>query len=180
MNSVIWTLVLVPPLAVNEKVINLIFDGLVEYGEGLELIPGVAKSWEISEDGTIYTFYLREGITFHNGQPLRAEDVKFTFERILDPDAGSGQRAKVQLIDRIEVIDQYTVRFYLQEPYSPFLLAMTFGIVPKDYVTEVGRDYFARNPIGSGPFKLTEWRSGIEWFWRLTPITTWVSPIWIP
>ena len=66
----------------------------------------------------------------------------------------------MQLIDRIEVIDQYTVRFYLQEPYSPFLLAMTFGIVPKDYVTEVGRDYFARNPIGSGPFKLTEWRSG--------------------
>ena len=58
------------------------------------------------------------------------------------------------------MIDQYTVRFYLQEPYSPFLLAMTFGIVPKDYVTEVGRDYFARNPIGSGPFKLTEWRSG--------------------
>ena len=53
-------------IAVNEKVINLIFDGLVEYGEGLELIPGVAKSWEISEDGTIYTFYLREGITFHN------------------------------------------------------------------------------------------------------------------
>ncbi len=147
-------------ISVNEKVINLIFDGLVEYGEGLSLIPGIAKSWDISEDGTTYTFYLRDGIKFHNGQTLTAEDVKYTYERILDPEAGSGQLAKVELIDSIAVLDDLTVQFQLQEPYAPFLLSAAFGVVPKDYVETVGKDHFARNPVGSGPFRLVEWKSG--------------------
>ena len=144
-------------ISVNERVNSLIYDGLVEYGENNKIVPGIAYDWDISEDGTVYTFYLQQGIPFHNGESLTAEDVKFTYERILDPDSGSGLRGKVTIIDQIEIVDDYTVRFVLKEPYSPFMLAMTFGIVPKDYVERVGADEFSRNPVGAGPFKLEEW-----------------------
>ncbi|MGM0445344.1 MAG: ABC transporter substrate-binding protein [Bacillota bacterium] len=144
-------------ISVNERVNSLIFDGLVEYGENNKIVPGIAFDWEISEDATSYTFHLQQGIEFHNGEVLTAEDVKFTYERILDPENGSGLRGKVSIIDRIEVVDDYTVKFILSEPNASFLLAMTFGIVPKDYVQEVGADQFSRNPIGAGPFELEEW-----------------------
>ncbi|MCF8009213.1 MAG: ABC transporter substrate-binding protein [Halanaerobiales bacterium] len=144
-------------ISVNERVNSLIFDGLVEYGKNNKIVSGVAYDWDVSEDGTAYTFHLQQGIEFHNGQVLTAEDVKFTYQRILDPENGSGLRGKVTIIDRIVVIDDYTIKFVLKEPYSPFMLAMTFGIVPKDYLQEVGSDKFSRNPIGAGPFKLKEW-----------------------
>ena len=144
-------------ISVNERVNSLIFDGLVEYGENNKIVPGIAYDWEVAEDGTAYTFHLQQGIEFHNGEILTAEDVKFTYERILNPDNGSGLRGKISIIDRIEVIDDYTVKFVLSEPNASFLLAMTFGIVPKDYVQEVGADQFSRNPIGAGPFELEEW-----------------------
>ncbi|MCF8001890.1 MAG: ABC transporter substrate-binding protein [Halanaerobiales bacterium] len=144
-------------ISVNERVNSLIYDGLVEYGENNKIVPGIAQDWDISEDGKTYTFYLQEGIEFHNGETLTAEDVKFTYERILDPDNGSGLRGKVTIIDQIEVVDEHTIKFKLDKPYSPFMLAMTFGIVPKDYVQEIGSDQFSRKPIGAGPFKLEEW-----------------------
>ncbi len=144
-------------ISVNERVNSLIYDGLVEYGQNNKIVPGIAKDWDISEDGQTYNFYLQEGIEFHNGETLTAEDVKFTYERILNPDNGSGLRGKVTIIDQIEVVDDYTIKFKLDEPYSPFMLAMTFGIVPKDYVQEIGADQFSREPIGAGPFKLEEW-----------------------
>ena len=144
-------------ISVNERVNSLIYDGLVEYGKNNKIVPGIAYDWDISNDGTVYTFYLQQGIPFHNGEALTADDVKFTYERILDPDSGSGLRGKVTIIDRIVAVDDYTVKFVLKEPYSPFILAMTFGIVPKDYVQMVGADEFSRNPVGAGPFKLEEW-----------------------
>ncbi|MFW5735911.1 MAG: ABC transporter substrate-binding protein, partial [Halanaerobium sp.] len=147
-------------ISVNERVASLLFDGLVEYGEANKIVPGIAKDWTVSDDGLEYTFELREGVLFHNGQELTAEDVEYTYERILDEDYGSGLRAKVESVDSIEVIDDYTVKFTLSEPYSPFILGMTFGIVPKDYAEEVGDEELGRNPIGAGPFKMEEWDSG--------------------
>ncbi len=147
-------------ISVNERVASLIFDGLVEYGENNKIVPGIAKEWTISENGLEYTFSLRKGVKFHNGEELIAEDVKFTYERILDPEAGSGLKAKVSKIESMEVIDDYTIKFTLSEPYVPFILGMTFGVVPKDYVEEVGSETLSRKPIGAGPFKLEEWVSG--------------------
>jgi len=147
-------------ISVNERVASLIFDGLVEYGEANKIVPGIAEDWTISEDGLEYTFNLREGVMFHNGQELTAEDVEYTYQRILNPDYGSGLRAKVASIESIEVIDDYTIKFNLSEPYAPFILGMTFGIVPKAYVEEIGDQEFGRKPIGAGPFKLEEWDAG--------------------
>ncbi len=147
-------------ISVNERVASLIFDGLVEYGENNRIVPGIAEDWTVSDDGLEYTFDIREGVMFHNGEELTAEDVQYTYERILDPDFGSGLRAKVASIDDIEVIDDYTVKFTLSEPYAPFILGMTFGIVPKAYVEEIGDEELGRNPIGAGPFKLEEWDTG--------------------
>jgi peptide/nickel transport system substrate-binding protein len=127
-------------ISVNERVASLIFDGLVEYGEANKIVPGIAEDWTISEDGLEYTFNLREGVMFHNGQELTAADVEYTYNRILNPDYGSGLRAKIESIESIEVIDDYTIKFTLSEPYAPFILAMTFGIVPEEYAEEVGDD----------------------------------------
>jgi peptide/nickel transport system substrate-binding protein len=147
-------------ISVNERVASLIFDGLVEYGEANKIVPGIAKDWSISEDGLEYTFELREGVLFHNGQELTAEDVEYTYQRILNPDYGSGLRAKIESVESIEVIDDYTIKFTLSEPYSPFILAMTFGILPKEYAEEVGDEELGRNPIGAGPFKMEDWDAG--------------------
>ncbi|RCW50680.1 MULTISPECIES: ABC transporter substrate-binding protein [unclassified Halanaerobium] len=149
-------------ISVNERVASLIFDGLVEYGEKNKIVPGIAKEWTISEDGTEYTFTISKGVKFHDGSELTADDVKFTYERILDPEAGSGLRAKIESIESIEVLNDYKIKFKLKKPYSPFILAMTFGIVPEDYVKENGEDVLSRNPIGAGPFKLENWEVGNE------------------
>lgn len=144
-------------VSVDERVRSLIFDGLVEYGENNRIVPGIAEKWDVLADGKEYIFYLRKGVKFHEGTELTAKDVKYTYERILNPDNASLYREKVTKIDKIEVIDEYTIKFMLKEPFAPFMLSMTFGIVPKDYVEKVGMDEFSRKPIGAGPFKLAEW-----------------------
>ncbi|MGM0601770.1 MAG: ABC transporter substrate-binding protein [Bacillota bacterium] len=147
-------------ISVNERVTSLIFDGLVEYGKNNRIVPGIAEDWTVSEDGREYIFNLRDDVKFHNGTELTASDVKFTYERILDPEAGSGLRSKIESVENIEILNDYKIKFTLSEPYSPFLLAMTFGIVPEDYVKENGEDVLSRNPVGAGPFKLENWEAG--------------------
>lgn len=147
-------------ISVNERVASLIFDGLVEYGKANKIVPGIAKDWTISNDGLEYTFELRKGVLFHNGQELTAEDVEYTYQRILDPSYGSGLRAKIESIKDIKVVDDYKIKFVLNEPYSPFILGMTFGIIPKEYAEKVGAEKLGRNPIGAGPFKLEDWDAG--------------------
>jgi len=147
-------------ISVNERVASLIFDGLVRYGKANKIVPGIARDWTISENGMEYTFELRKGVLFHNGQELTAEDVEYTYQRILDPEYGSGLRTKIESIKSIEVIDDYTIKFTLNEPYAPFILGMTFGIIPKEYAEKVGNEELGRNPIGAGPFKLEEWSPG--------------------
>lgn len=132
---------------------------------GLETIEGdLAKSWDVSDDGLTWTFYLREGIQFHRGYgELTAEDVKFTFERILEPDSGSPWRAKYSIIETIEVIDDYTVKITLNtlDPFFELKLIGYHGgqIVSKKAVEELGDD-FSFHPIGTGPFMLESYESG--------------------
>ncbi|MCC3145513.1 ABC transporter substrate-binding protein [Halanaerobium sp. Z-7514] len=160
-------------ISVNERVASLIFDGLVQYGEDNRIVPGIAHDWTISEDGLEYVFELREGVLFHNGEELTAEDVVFSYERILDPDFGSGLKAKIEAVESVEALDDYTVKFTLSEPYAPLILGMTFGIASKSYAEEVGEENLGRNPMGAGPFKMEEWDAGnrivlsaFEDYWR--------------
>src|SRR6056297_1820645 len=155
--------------AVNDfRILVNVYEGLTRYKSGtLEVEPALATSWNISEDGTEYTFTLRDGVTFHDGTPFNAEAVKFNFDRMLDEDHPYHDTGPFPLsfffsaIEETAVVDDMTVKFTLNEPYAPFLsnLAYPTGlIVSPAAVVEHGAD-FGRNPSGTGPFTFAEWRS---------------------
>ncbi len=141
-----------------------LYDALVKEAPGdfNTLIPGLATKWEFNEDNTEVTFYLREGVKFHNGDIMTADDVYFSLTRSLESSYSS---AISQAIDRFEKVDEMTVKCVLKYPYGPILdvmTNMTYGIVSKRAVEEAeaaGID-FARNPCGTGAYKMVEWRSG--------------------
>lgn len=141
------------PLDLYEDVIrNTVYSALTRYDANQELQPGLAESWEISPDGQTYTFKLREGATFHNGQPVTAEDVQYTFDRIKT--LGSFVSRRAQVIESIEVIDDYTISFHMNSPQGWWLHDATFvAIVPSGATT----DTLSSEPIGSGPYMFKEW-----------------------
>jgi peptide/nickel transport system substrate-binding protein len=153
------------PSGMSHVVIEQVYSTLMLLDPDAKPIPGLAESYEMSEDGLAYTFTLREGVTFHNGDPLTAEDVKFSFDRLREPDSGYSYGSQVETIEAVEVVDPLTVRFQLSERTGPFLIYMAFpgsSIVPKKLV-ESGHDLNAQ-PIGSGPFKFISYqpRSAIK------------------
>ena len=158
--------------AVNDfRILMNVYDGLVRYKDGtLEVEPALAESWTISDDGTVYTFDLRDGVSFHDGSPLTAEAVKFNFDRMLDENHPFYDTGPFPLsfffsaIDSVTAEDADTVTFTLKEPYAPFLsnLAYPTGlIVSPEAVKEFGKD-FGRHPSGTGPFRFAEWESNAK------------------
>lgn len=150
------------------RILMNLYDGLVRYKEGtLEVEPALATSWEVSEDGKVYTFRLREGVRFHDGSLFDAEAVKFTFDRMLEEDHPHHDTGPFPLafffstVDEVVIRDELTVEFRLSEPYAPFLsnLAYPTGlIVSPAAVREHGED-FGRNPSGTGAFRFERWEA---------------------
>lgn len=135
-----------------------IFDGLlIQHPDGIEMIPHLASEMPTQEDDTTVTVPIREGVTFHNGEALTAEDVAYTYNWILDPDNGSVRRQNVAFMDSVDVVDDYTVRFNLDNPYALFNMTLAEPIVPEGVAEDLGPEEFGRNPVGSGPFQLSEW-----------------------
>ena len=158
--------------AVNDfRILMNVYDGLVRYRNGtLEVEPALATSWTIGEDGTEYTFELRDGVEFHDGAPFNAQAVEFNFDRMLDEshpyhDTGPFPLAFFfSAVEDIEAVDGDTVKFTLKEPYAPFLsnLAYPTGlIVSPEAVKKHGAD-FGRNPSGTGPFAFAEWEANAK------------------
>jgi peptide/nickel transport system substrate-binding protein len=137
---------------------ELLFNGLVYIAADYSPTPDLAESWENPDDQT-WVFHLRQGVQFHNGQELTAEDVKYTYETMLDEAFAAPLRAFYEPIQSIEVVDDYTIKFSLDSAYGPFLAYMDMGIVPKSVVEEQGQA-FGTNPIGTGPFKFVSWQRG--------------------
>ena len=147
----------------NWSIIKSLFDGLMDYKPGTtELVPDLAESYEITNDGKTFTFKLRPGVKFHNGREVTAEDVKYSIERVLDPATQSPGAGFFGSIATITVVDPLTIKFDLSRPDATFLhvMAINFAhVVPKEDVDKFGAD-FGHNPVGSGAFKLKEWTLG--------------------
>lgn len=161
----------------NWSIIKSLFDGLMDYEPGTTtLVPDLAESYEISEDGRTFTFRLRDGVTFHNGRPLTAADIKYSIERAVNPETQSPGQGFFATIEGFEAMasgeakelsgittpDDRTVVFRLSRPDATFLhvMAINFSFaVPKEAVEEYGTD-FGQNPVGTGAYKLAEWTLG--------------------
>src|SRR5215831_14952206 len=134
-----------------------VFDPLVYLRTSGEFAPGLAESWSSSPDGLVWTFKLKRGVTFHDGSPFTAEAVKFSFDRMVDPETKSRQ-AGVALrgfYDHTEVVDPLTARIVLKKPKASFLTVLSqafFAPVSPKAAKESGAE-FGRKPVGTGPFK---------------------------
>jgi peptide/nickel transport system substrate-binding protein len=167
-----------PPQITPFGMLYAIHDALVRPYPGEKMGPSLAQSWQESEDGLTYEFKLRPGLTFHNGDPVTTEDVKFSFERY----KGTGATTLKDHVREVEIVDPLVVRFHLKAPWPDFMTfygttATAAGIVvPKKYLNEVGDDGFKKHPVGAGPYKFVSTTPGIEVvleafpnYWRRVP-----------
>ncbi|MEA2523167.1 MAG: peptide/nickel transport system substrate-binding protein [Thermomicrobiales bacterium] len=137
------------------RLMDLVFDGLVVLDSTLVPQPALATSWD-NPDPTTWVFHLRQGVKFHDGTDLTADDVVYTFETILDENFAAPFRALYAPITSVTATDPQTVQFKLKEPYAPFLSYMDMAIVPKHVAEDASKD-FANNPVGTGAFKFVSW-----------------------
>ena len=145
--------------SVSASLMELVFDSLVRInGEG-EVVPSLAEAWTISEDHRVYTFRLREDVFFHDGQPLTADDVVFTYQAIIDHANDSGWRFNLNVIKEIRAVDPRTVRIVLKEPSTNLLYYLVREVVPRHLLAGVDLETasFNYHPVGSGPFRFKSW-----------------------
>jgi len=153
-----------PGLITPFMMLYALHDAMLKPMPGKHVAPSLAESWSMSPDGLVYEFVLRKGVRFHNGEPVTAEDVKFSFERY----RGISAKVLKDKVAAIETPDPGRVRFKLKQPWPDFITfygtpATGAGwIVPKKYVELVGIDGFKKAPIGTGPYKFVSFRPGVE------------------
>lgn len=154
------------PAASSARIYALVYDTLTKLDENLNLIPHLAEKWETSDDGKTITVTLAGGVKFHNGKDLTAEDVKYSFERILNPDTGSVAKSYFASLESVEVKDPATVVFHLKHPDAAFMAntsSATTAIVP------VGAGDLTTETAGSGPYMLEKYESGQYVLMRKNP-----------
>src|SRR5215470_6658903 len=167
-----------PGLITPFLVLYALHDALVKPMPGKPQAGSLAESWSVSADGLVYEFVLRQGVKFHNGDAVTADDVKFSFDRY----RGAAATLLKARVAAVEVVDTHRVRFRLKQPWADF---MTFfgtpatgaaWIVPRKYVEKIGEDAFKKAPVGAGPYKFVSFNPGIELvleaheqYWRKAP-----------
>src|SRR5213593_297603 len=167
-----------PGIGTPFMILYALHDALVKPMPGNAMAPSLAESWSVSKDGLVYEFVLRRGVRFHNGDPVIADDVKFSFERY----RGAAAKLLKEKIAIVEVADPARVRFRLKEPWPDFMtyygsLATGAGwIVPRKYLEKVGDDSFKKAPVGAGPYRFVSFNPGVELvleayepYWRKSP-----------
>lgn len=144
--------------AIDSVLYSNVFEGLTRFmGDG-SVVPGLAESWDISDDGTVYTFRLHDGVKFHDGTTMDAEDVKFSLDRARAEDSANAQKALFAGITDVTVVDPLTVKVTLKEPNGNFLFNMAWGdavIVAPESIGGI-----KQTPIGTGAFKFDSWVQG--------------------
>jgi peptide/nickel transport system substrate-binding protein len=147
---------------VDSDLVSLIFSGLTDINERGEIVPALARDWDVSEDGLVYTFYLRRDVVWHDGEPFTADDVLFTVSAMQDEDyQGAPELPELWRTVQAEKINDYTVIFTLQAPLATFLDYTTVGVLPEHLLSDVPaselvRDQFNVRPVGTGMFKISE------------------------
>jgi peptide/nickel transport system substrate-binding protein len=142
---------------------SFVFNGLIKYNRNLDgLIGDLAESWKIaSGPEPVITFSLRKGVRWHDGREFTAEDVKFTYDKIMDPKTNTVRRSTYELVKKAEVLDPYTFQVTYSQPFSPGLDSWAIGILPKHLLQnqDINTAPFNRKPVGTGPFRFVEWVS---------------------
>ncbi|WP_066390308.1 ABC transporter substrate-binding protein [Neobacillus mesonae] len=148
-----------PVLNENQEIDSLLFRGLTKPTETNEIVPDLAKEWQISDDHLTYTFILRDDAKWEDDQPVTAEDVKFTLDKVRDPKTNTPIAGDFSEIKLIEAVKENEVRITLRNPFPPLLDKLKIGILPKHLLQDedINKTDFNQHPIGNGPFKLKEW-----------------------
>ena len=169
-----------PPGLISDIMIGkTIFNNLVRFSfeDGSTVVPDLAESWDVDADSRVWTFYLRDDVVWHDGEPFTADDVVFTVETIRNPDVASRWSAAFVTLDTVEAVDDHTVRLTFAEPFAPLLstLAYNLAIVPEHVLSTMdlsvpsGPTAFVTNPIGTGPFRFVEQISGSHFIVEANP-----------
>jgi peptide/nickel transport system substrate-binding protein len=149
-----------------------IFDGLLTRDAGMKLRPALAAALpKVTDDGRTYTYELRKGVKFSDGEPFTAEDVVFTYETILDKKTNNASKTELDAVDSVEAEDADTVVFHLKYPYAPFAERTVLPIAPEHIAArqDVNSGSFTTKPIGTGPYELVKWSKGEQLVFRANP-----------
>ncbi|MBI5789363.1 MAG: peptide-binding protein [Candidatus Schekmanbacteria bacterium] len=156
---------LMPPLATDSAsgdIIGLVYNGLVKYDKDINLTGDLAESWEVSPDGLQITFHLRKGVRWHDGVEFSAADVLFTYQTMIDPKVPTAYEGDFLLVKNAQVLDKYTFRVTYDKPFAPALSSWGINMLPKHLLEgkDIVHSPLARQPIGTGPYKFKEWKTG--------------------
>ncbi|MFH1888790.1 MAG: ABC transporter substrate-binding protein, partial [Candidatus Omnitrophota bacterium] len=153
---------IVPILAsdsASAEISAMVFNGLVKYDKDLNIAGDLAESWDIEDEGLTIVFHLRKNVSWHDGAPFTAEDVEFTYQKLIDPDVRTPYSGDFERVRSLEVIDKYTVKVTYKEPFAPGLSSWGMPIIPKHLLEkeDLHNTRFSRDPVGTGPYKFKSW-----------------------
>lgn len=157
---------LIPMLASDASshaIANYIYNGLVEYDKDYNIVPDLAESWKIENQGKLIRFHLRKNVKWHDGEPFTARDVEFTYKTIIDPKTPTAYAGKYKLVTRYSLIDDYTIEFEYDKPLAPALISWgSLQVLPRHLLEgkEITNTPLSRKPVGTGLFKFKSWESG--------------------
>ena len=144
----------------HDPTLSLVFSGLTSHDENSHVMPELAKSWQVSDDGLEYIFELRDDAFWHDGVKFSAKDVKFTIEAAQDKKLNAPAISNYEVVKSVEILGDYKVKITLSEPFPPFLDALSFGVLPEHILKgkDIATDKFNDAPIGTGAYKLVKWK----------------------
>ena len=156
---------LVPILASDSAsgaIVGMVFNGLVKYNKDLELVGDLAESWDIEDEGLTIIFHLRKNVKWHDGEPFTADDVKFTYEKLISPSVPTPYSGDFKKVKSFQVLDPYTIKITYEEPFSPGLASWGMAVMPKHILGSKNllTTEFKRDPIGTGPYIFKRWKAG--------------------
>ena len=146
----------------SHDICGLVYNGLIRYDKDLNIIGELALNWDIEEEGRVIVFNLRRDVKWHDGLPFTAEDVKFTYEKLIDPKVRTPYSGDFLKIESLEIIDPYKIKVTYRQPFSPALSSWGMWIMPKHILEneDLNKTRFGRSPVGTGPYKFLSWKSG--------------------